>query len=105
SLPRSLSPAITASMTESWTMTREIGTITRSPAFTSRPGCRDRINSARVLGNDPFSQQGIELVHRERARVGEGLDLPGDRAELVLAEGEPELLGALSDRVVAGEPM
>src|SRR5438270_12070567 len=74
-LPRSLRPAMTASMTESWTMTREIGTITKSPARTSRPDCRDRMSSARVLGNDPFSQQGVELVHRDRAGVGGALDL------------------------------
>src|SRR6266542_1606917 len=102
-LPRSLSPVMTASMTESWTMTREIGTITRSPARTSRPDCRDRISSASVLGNDPLPQQTVELVHRERTRVREGLDLLRDVAELVLAEGEAELLGALPDRVVAGE--
>src|SRR5438067_12915540 len=95
---------MTASMTESWTMTREIGTITRSPARTSRPDCRDRMSSASVfLGNDPFSQQAVELVHRERPGVGEALDLLRDVAELVLPEGEPELLGPLPDRVVTGE--
>src|SRR5205085_2538928 len=91
---------MTASMTESWTMTREIGTITRSPAFTSRPDWRDRMSSASVLGNDPLPQQVVELIHGQRAGIGEGLDLLRDRAELVLAEGEAELLGALADGVV-----
>src|SRR5438067_4159068 len=96
---------MTASMTESCTMTREIGTMTRSPARTSRPDCRDRISSASVLGNDPFSQQGIELIHRERAGVREGFDLLRDLPQLVLAERQPELLRAPADGVVTGEAM
>src|ERR1043166_3056274 len=95
-LPSSLRPAMTASMTESWTMTREIGTITRSPACTSRPDCRDRISSARVLGNDPLAQQAVELIHREGTSIGHRLDLLRDRPKLVLAEGQAELLGPLA---------
>src|SRR3989440_9394190 len=74
SLPRSRRPAMTASITESWTITRETGVMTRSPALASRDATRERIFSARVLGNDPLPQQRIELVHRERPGVGERLD-------------------------------
>src|SRR3982074_3449739 len=91
SFPRSRRPAMTASMTESCTMTRETGTMTRSPTFASRDTTRDRIFSATVLGNDPLPQQRIQLVHRERAGVGEGLDPACDLAQLVL----PELEGAV----------
>src|SRR5437867_11587350 len=88
SLPSALRPAMTASMTESWTMTRDTGAMTRSPAFASRAATRERIFSARVLGNDPLPQERIELVHRQRPGVGEGLDLLGDQLQLVLAELE-----------------
>src|SRR6266550_3863185 len=80
-LPRSRSPAITASITESWTMTRDIGAITRSPACASRPDAR------------------------ERAGVGQGLDPPRDLLELIFAEFEPELFRAMVDRVPAGQPV
>src|ERR1700716_3631854 len=103
SFPRSRSPAITASMTESWTMTRDTGAMTRSPAFASRPATRDRIFSASVLGNDPLPQERIELVHRQRARVGEGLDPTRDLLQLVLTELDAELLRAVVDRVLSGE--
>src|SRR5207245_2493807 len=101
SLPRSRRPAMTASMTESCTMTRETGTMTRSPAFASRVATRDRIFSAMVLGNDPLTKQGIELIHRQRAGVGQGLDPPRDLAQLVLAEFEAKLLRAMVDRVLS----
>src|SRR3982074_1310387 len=104
-LPRSRSPAITASITESWTMTRDIGAITRSPACASRPEARERIFSARVLGNDPPPEQRVELVHRERAGIGQGLDPPRDLLELIFAEFEPELFRAVVDRVPAGQPV
>src|SRR2546430_6877075 len=104
-LPRSRSPAITASITESWTMTRDIGAITRSPACASRPDARERIFSASVLGNDPLPEQRVELVHRERAGVGQGLDPPCDLLELIFAEFEPEFFRAVVDRVPAGQPM
>src|SRR6267143_6468493 len=103
SFPRSRRPAMTASMTESWTMTRDTGAMRRSPAFASRPATRERIFSARVLGNDPLPQQRIELIHRERPGVGERLDLLGDQLQLVLAELEAELLRAVVDRVLSGE--
>src|SRR2546430_8704865 len=103
SLPRSRRPAMTASMTESWTITRDTGAITRSPAFASRPATRERIFSARVLGNDPLPQERIELIHRERAGVGERLDLLGDQLQLVLAELEAELLRAVIDRMLPGQ--
>src|SRR5882762_2633885 len=99
SFPRSRRPAMTASMTESCTMTRETGTMTRSPTFASRAATRDRIFSATVLRNDPLPQQRIELVHRQRPGVGEGLDPPRDLAQLVFAELETELLRAMVDRV------
>src|SRR2546428_6021405 len=105
SLPRSRSPAMTASMTESWTMTRDTGAMTRSPAFASRAATRERIFSARVLGNDPLPQQRIELVHGQRPGVGEGLDAAGDLAQLVRSELEAELLRAMVDRVLPGEAM
>src|SRR6476661_1738324 len=92
SFPRSRSPAMTASMTESWTITRDTGAMTRSPAFASRPETRERIFSARVLGNDPLPKQRVELVHRERTRVGERLDAARDLSQLVLAELQAELL-------------
>src|SRR5438477_89134 len=94
---------MTASMTESCTMTRETGTITRSPTFASRAATRDRIFSATVLGNDPLPKQRVELVHREWARVGEGLDAPCDLAQLVFSELQTKLLGAMVDRVLPGE--
>src|SRR5256712_11581609 len=103
SFPRSRSPAITASMTESWTMTRDTGAMTRSPACASRPEARDRIFSARVLGNDPLPQQRVQLIHRERTGVGQGLDPPRDLLELVFAELEAELFRAMVDRVLSGE--
>src|SRR6267143_6259525 len=84
SFPRSRRPAITASMTESWTMTRDTGAMTRAPALASRPATRERIFSARVLGNDPLPQQRIKLIHRERPGVGERLDLLGDQPQLAL---------------------
>src|SRR5207302_7272107 len=79
SFPSSSRPAMTASMTESWTMTRDTGTMTRSPTFASRPDARERIFSASDLGNDPFSQDRIELGHRELARGGHGLHPMRDR--------------------------
>src|SRR5438045_8764233 len=94
---------MTASMTESCTMTRETGTITRSPTLASRAATRDRIFSATVLGNDPLPKQQVELVHREWARVGEGLDAPCDLAQLVFSELQTKLLGAMVDRVLPGE--
>src|SRR2546428_12438620 len=103
--PRSRSPAITASITESWTMTRDTGAITRSPACASRPDARERIFSASVLGNDPLPEKRVELVHRQRAGVGQGLDPPRDLLELIFAEFEPELFRAVIDRVLAGQPM
>src|SRR2546425_5415609 len=103
SFPRSRSPAITASMTESWTMTRDTGAMTRSPACASRPEARDRIFSARVLGNDPLPQQRVQLIHRERTGVGQGLDPPRDLLELVFAEFEAELFRAMVDSVLSGE--
>src|SRR5438445_13114070 len=103
SFPRSRRPAMTASMTESCTMTRDTGTMTRSPTFASRAATRDRIFSARVLGNDPLPKERIELVHRECARVGEGLDAPCDLAQLVFSELHTKLLGAMVDRVLPGE--
>src|SRR5256712_1891915 len=84
SLPRSRRPAMTASMTESWTMTRDTGAMTRSPAFASRAAAFERIFSARVLGNDPLPKQGIELIHRQWARIGERLDPAGVRSQAVL---------------------
>src|SRR5438309_10711084 len=104
-LPRSRSPAITASITESWTMTRDIGAITRSPACASRPDARERIFSASVLGNDPFPEQRVELIHRERAGVGQGLDPPCALLELIFPEFEPELFRAVLARVPASQPM
>src|SRR5207249_266442 len=83
---------------ESCTMTRETGTMTRSPAFASRAATRDRIFSATVLGNDPLTKQRVELIHRQRAGVGQGLDPPRDLAQLVLAEFEAKLLRAIADR-------
>src|SRR6266550_879094 len=105
SRPRSRSPAITASITESWTMTRDTGAITRSPECASRPDARERIFSASVLGNDPLPQQRVQLIHRERAGVGQGLDPTRDLLELIFAEFEPELFRAVVDRVLAGEPV
>src|SRR3989440_7148610 len=105
SFPRSRSPAMTASMTESCTMTRETGAMTRSPAVASRAATRERIFSARVLGNDPLPKQRVELIHGQRAGVGERLDPAGDLAKLVLAELEPELLRAMIVHVLPGEPM
>src|SRR6185436_15973086 len=96
---------MTASMTESWTITRDTGAMTRSPAFASRPETRERIFSARVLGNDPLPKERIELVHGERARVGERLDAARDLAQLVLAELQAELLRAVVDGVLSGEPV
>src|SRR3989442_170774 len=103
SLPRSRRPAMTASMTESWTMTRDTGAMTRSPAFASRAATRERIFSARVLGNDPLPKQRVELFHRQRPGVGEGLDAAGDLPQLILAELDAELPGAMVDRVLPGE--
>src|SRR6266566_590933 len=94
---------MTASITESWTITRDTGVMTRSPAFASRPATRERIFSARVLGNDPLPEERIQLIHRERAGVREGLDAAGDLAQLVLAELESELLRAVVDRVLSGQ--
>src|SRR5207247_1077649 len=105
SSPRPRSPAITASITESWTMTRDTGAITRSPECASRPDARERIFSASVLGNDPLPQQRVQLIHRERAGVGQGLDPTRDLLELIFAEFEPELFRAVVDRVLAGEPV
>src|SRR2546426_5250893 len=45
----------------------------------------------------------IQLIHRERPRVGERLDPPRDLLELVLTELEAELLGAVVDRVLPGQ--
>src|SRR4029077_5913243 len=103
SFPRSRSPAMTASITESWTMTRETGAMTRSPALASRPATRERIFSASVLGNDPLPEERIQLVHGERPGVGEGLDPPRDLLELILAELEAKLFRAVVDRVLSGE--
>src|SRR2546422_718901 len=115
SLPRSRSPVMTASTTESCTMTRETGATTRSPARASRPDARLKIFSARVLPrcsvtlvsiasrDHPLAQQRIQLIHRERPRVGERLDPPRDLLELVLTELEAELLGAVVDRVLPGQ--
>src|SRR2546421_1626396 len=103
SFPRSRRPAMTASMTESCTMTRDTGTMTRSPTFASRAATRDRIFSARVLGNDPLPKERIELVHREWTGIGERFDLLGDELQLVLSELEAELLRAMVDRVLPGE--
>src|SRR5256885_6258767 len=105
SFPRSRSPAMTASITESWTMTRDTGVMTRSPAFASRPATRERIFSARVLGNDPFPEKRIELVHRQRPGIREGLDPARDLLQLVLPELEAQLLRAVVDRVLSGEPV
>src|SRR5713101_3870123 len=90
-------------MTESWTMTRDTGASTRSPAFASRAATRERIFSARVLGNDPLPQERIELVHGQRPGVGEGLDAACDLAQLVRSELEAELLRAMVDRVFPGQ--
>src|SRR3989442_6811527 len=103
SLPRSRRPAMTASMTESWTMTRDTGAMTRSPAFASRAAAFERIFSARVLGNDPLPKQRIELIHRQRAGIGERLDAAVDLSKLVFAKLEAELLRAMIDRVLPGE--
>src|SRR5688572_3898369 len=98
SLPSSRIPDITASITESWTITRESGTITSSPARTSRPDALLRIFSASVLPvtaarrladrdrsrDHPFAQEAVELVHRERTVVGHGLDAPRDVLQLLL---------------------
>src|SRR5688572_4038906 len=118
SLPSSRMPDITASMTESCTITRESGTITSSPARTSRPDTLLRIFSASVLliaparsscrdrsRDHPLAEQAVELVHREGTVVRHGLDAPGDVLELLLAELEPELLRAVADRVASGEPV
>src|SRR3979411_3205468 len=116
SFPRSRRPAMTASMTESWTMTRDTGTMTRSPARTSRPDARDRIFSARDLiitipaqrfgsRDDPLPQHGVELIHRQRTGVGHCFDALGDLAQLGLPEREAELLGAMPDGVVTRQPM
>src|SRR5712691_5415041 len=103
SVPRSRRPAMTASMTESCTITRDTGAMTRSPTFASRDETRERIFSATVLGNDPLPKQRIELIHRQRAGVGEGLDAARDLSQLVFAELETELPGAVVDRVLPGE--
>src|SRR6267143_1484720 len=103
SFPRSRRPAMTASMTESCTMTRETGTMTRSPTFASRAATRDRIFSATVLGNDPLPEQRVQLIHGQRAGVGEGLDLARDLAQLVFAELKAELFRAMVDRVLPGQ--
>src|SRR5437867_6816358 len=103
SLPRSRNPAMTASMTESWTITRDTGAMTRSPAFASRAATRERIFSARVLGNDPLPKQRVELIHRQGAGVGERLDPAGDLPQLILTELEAELLRAVVNRVLAGK--
>src|SRR6267378_3733895 len=105
SFPRSRRPAMTASMTESCTMTRDTGTMTRSPTFASRAATRDRIFSAMVLGNDPLPKERIELVHREWTGIGERLDLLGDQLQLVLSELETQLLRAMVDRVLSGQAM
>src|SRR5439155_3636841 len=116
SLPRSRRPAMTASMTESCTMTRETGTMPGSPTFAWRAATREGIFSASVrgglraakppstvLGDDPLAKQGIELIHRQRAGVGQSFDPPRDLAQLVLAEFEAKLLRAMVDRVLSGE--
>src|SRR5438046_10729804 len=94
---------MTASMTESCTMTRETGTITRSPTFASRAATHDRIFSAAVLGNDPLPKQQVELVHREWARVGEGLDAPCHLAQLGFSELQTIRPDAMAGRVLRGE--
>src|SRR5437867_6129901 len=103
SFPRSRNPAMTASMTESWTITRDTGAMTRSPAFASRAATRDRIFSARVLGNDPLPKQRVELIHRQGAGVGERLDPAGDLPQLILPDLEAALLRAVVNRVLAGK--
>src|SRR2546428_3058079 len=103
SFPRSRSPAMTASMTESCTMTRETGAMTRSPAVASRSATRDRIFSATVLGNDPVPKKGVELVHRQWTGVSERLDATRDLPKLVFAELEAELPRPMVDRVLARE--
>src|SRR5256885_10049202 len=100
SLPRSRRPAMTASMTESCTITRDTGTMTRSPTLASRAATRERIFSATVLGNDPLPQERIELIHRERPGVGQRFDRLGDQLQLVFAKLEPELLRAVVDGVL-----
>src|SRR5207237_9118924 len=88
--------------------------MTRSPTFASRAATRERIFSASVrgglrgakppstlLGNDPLAKQGIELIHRQRAGVGQSFDPPRDLAQLVLAEFEAKLLRAMVDRVLS----
>src|SRR5437868_1036740 len=94
---------MTASITESCTITRDTGTMTRSPTFASRWATRERIFSAIVLGNDPLPEKRVQLVHGKRARVREGLDPTGDLLQLVLPELEPELSGAMVDRVLPGQ--
>src|SRR5919204_504531 len=75
--------------------------MTRSPAIASRAAARERIFSATVLSNDPLPEEDVELVHRQWARIGQGLDPPRDLLELILAELEPELARAMADRVFA----
>src|SRR2546428_6445327 len=99
SFPRSRKPAMTASMTESWTITRDTGAMTRSPALASRAAALERIFSARVLGNDPLPKQGIELIHRQRAGIGERLDAAGGLSKLLLAQLAGELPRARIRRV------
>src|SRR5688500_7504798 len=119
SFPSSRIPDITASMTESCTITRESGTITSSPARTSRPDALLRIFSASVLliaarrplGDRarscarPLAEQAVELVHRQGTVVRHGLDTSRDVLQLLLAELEPELLRAVADRVASGQPV
>src|SRR5688572_25521147 len=119
SFPSSRIPVITASMTESCTITRESGTITSSPARTSRPDALLRIFSASVFviaaagpladrarsRDHPLAEQAVQLVHRQGTVVRHGLDASGDVLELLLAELEPELLRAVADRVAPGETM
>src|SRR5205814_1938642 len=55
---------MTASMTESWTMTRETGAMTRSPARASRPETRERIFSASVFARDELVVRDVDLHER-----------------------------------------